>query len=155
MADADWHRYRQLRGRPLPESIELLATTYRCVRVLKRDFYAAVGIYERQDGGQSRRQVLFKVYHTDSFWGIPLGWLGRWLARREIRHFEMLGGIDGVPRMLARHGESGLVREFYPGCNLREYSEQGCPDERFFPELKRIVAQIHGRGMSHNDAGLA
>ena len=42
MADADWHRYRQLRGHALPESAELLSTTYRCVRVLKRDFYAAV-----------------------------------------------------------------------------------------------------------------
>src|SRR4051794_6916050 len=101
MADADWHRYRQLRGHPLPESAELLATTYHCVGVLKRDFYAAVGVYERTDGGsspQAPRQVLFKVYHTDSFWGIPLGWLGRWLARREIRHYELLAGIDGVPQ---------------------------------------------------------
>jgi hypothetical protein len=150
MADADWGRYRQLRGEDLPLTADLLGAPYRRRVVLKRDFYAAVGIYDREDGG-ANPCVLLKVYHTDSFAGAPLGWLGRLLCRREMRYFQLLDGIDGIPRLLGAHGDSGLVREFIPGCNLREYRRHSTPDEEFFPGLKKILTQVHARGISHND----
>jgi hypothetical protein len=152
MADADWHRYRQLRGRPLPAEFEYGGATYRTSRLLKRDFYAAVGIYDRQGGtSPPPSQVLLKVYHTDPLWGVPLGWLGRWLARREIDAYAALADVAGVPRLLTTFGEAGMVREFVPGCNLREYRAWRVPDEHFYPELARILADVHARGMSHND----
>jgi predicted Ser/Thr protein kinase len=151
MADADWHRYRQLRGRDLPDTAELLGATYHRRKTLKRDFYAAVGVYERAASGTPPALVLLKVYHTEPLWGLPLGWLGRWLCRREVRYYELLCGIAGVPQLLGRHGESGLVREFVPGCDLRQFRKAARPDECFFGELARILADVHARGMSHND----
>ena len=47
MADADWAKYKQIRGKPLPESIEFAGTAYSLAKVFKRDFYAATGLYRR------------------------------------------------------------------------------------------------------------
>jgi hypothetical protein len=152
MADADWRRYRQLRGHELPASAGLLGGEYTLRQVLKRDFYAAVGVYDRAAGPATLPgRVLLKIYHTDPCARVPLGWLGRWLCRRETAYYERLAAVPGVPRLLGRHGEAGLVREFVPGCNLREYRRTRQPDGRFFPELADILAQVHARGVSHND----
>ncbi len=136
MADADWHRYRQLRGEDLPREAVLLGAPYCLQQILKQDFYAAVGIYDlAADRSDRPASVLLKVYHTDRFLGLPLGWLGRLLCRREVRYYRLLDGIAGVPRLLGRFGQAGLVREFIPGCNLREFRAHSRPDEQFFPHL--------------------
>jgi serine/threonine protein kinase len=157
MADTDWVKYRQIRGKPLPALAELLGASYQLESLLKRDFYAAVGLYERQstpDGERETsapRQVLLKVYHTDPLWFPPLGALGRWLCRREARFLEQLEGVQGIPQLLGLHGPGGLVREYVPGCNLREFSRTAVVDANFFPRLSAILAAVHERGMAHND----
>jgi predicted Ser/Thr protein kinase len=158
MADADWVKYKQIRGKPLPEVTALLGGSYRRLSLLKQDFYAAVGLYERVDDPSTVQpqpgaapQVLLKVYHTDSFWGLPLGGLGRLLCRREVRALKQLAGIEGVPQLLTTFGASGFVREFVPGCNLREFSRTRQVDSAFFPKLATILDAVHGRGVSHND----
>jgi hypothetical protein len=154
MADADWSKYKQLRGAELTPTFTLDGAEYALRKLLKRDFYAAVGLYERAAGpGDLPRQVLLKTYHTDPLRGFPLGWLGRWLARRERAAGEALAGVAGVPRQLAAWGDAGLIREFVPGCNLREYRSRAgkVPEVPFYLELKRILAEVHARGLSHND----
>src|SRR5262245_14075699 len=90
MADSDWRKYKRLRGGDLPADLAFGGAAYRLGKLLKRDFYAAVGIYDRVAGTAAvPEQVLLKIYHTDPFWGIPLGWLGRWLARREIAAYRV------------------------------------------------------------------
>jgi serine/threonine protein kinase len=154
MADADWVKYKQIRGKPLPESAEVLGAWYRLGALLKRDFYAVTGVYDRlddRDDGPPRR-VLLKVYHTDPLGLLPLGALGRWLCRRESCRLRQVAGVAGVPQLLALHGESGLVREYVPGCNLRQYARSGgLVDEAFFPRLRAILDDVHARGLSHND----
>ncbi|MGE3818838.1 MAG: hypothetical protein AB7I30_05340 [Isosphaeraceae bacterium] len=159
MADADWWRYKQVRGEPLPESAELLGARYRLERVLKRDFYAAVGVYVRDEpadgeGDPSPARVLYKVYHTDGV-GLnapPWRWLGRMLRNREAHYFTLLDGIPGVPRLWAVQGESALVREYVPGRNLREFVRDGqTPDAAYFPRLRQTLDAVHARGVSHND----
>jgi hypothetical protein len=151
MADADWAKYRRMRGKDLPAEIQLRGGFYRRVAIFKHDFYAATGLY-RLVGEPSTvtgpAQVVLKIYHTDSYFGLPLRWLGRLLCRRETRLCEALAGIEGVPRLLERYGASGLVREFVPGCNLRETPGV---DAQFFPRLERILAEVHARGITHND----
>jgi predicted Ser/Thr protein kinase len=157
MADSDWAKYRQIRGKALPESIDLLGSRYRLGSLLKRDFYAAVGLYQRDDdpsaGGPPAR-VLLKVYHTDRVRLVlfPWGALGRFLCRREAGFLAQLEGVQGIPQLLSRYGESGLVREFVPGCNLREYTRKGLVvGVDFFPRLRGILDAVHARGVSHND----
>lgn len=150
MPDAHWVRYRQIRGGDAPSRFQHADIDYQRVRVLKRDFYAVTAHYEPEPADASG-DVLLKIYHTDRLGLLPLGWLGRWLAARERDFLGRLNGIDGVPQLLGPHGDSGLVREFVPGCNLREFAAQQQPDHDFFPRLSRILGEVHARGISHND----
>jgi transposase-like protein len=158
MADSDWHLYRRIRGKNLPAYIDLGSVRYYQKRLLKYDFYAAVGLYAREFGRPSPEhpaQVLLKVYHTDSFWGIPLGWLGRWLCRRESQCYAHLVGVQGIPRWLGRYGESGFLREYLAGCNLREFRARQIPDSSYYTQLLSILEAVHAAGLSHNDLSKA
>jgi hypothetical protein len=157
MADADWVKYKAIRGKPLPESARLIGADYRLKQTLKKDFYAAVGIYVRADApedGTARTPppVLLKIYHTDRLFLLPLGGvLGRFLCRREVGFLERLGDVEGIPHFLELHGESGFVREYVPGCNLREFTRDRRVDDAFFPALRATLDAVHSRGISHND----
>src|SRR5262245_61443433 len=111
MADADWRKYKALRGAELPETTAFQGVAYERRQLFKRDFYAAVGLYQRERVlAALPEQVLLKIYHTDPFWHLPLGWLGRWLAHRERRAYEALAEVAGVPRLLTSWGDSGFLR---------------------------------------------
>jgi serine/threonine protein kinase len=148
--DADWTRYKRMRGQDLPATIRLEFGAYSLVKVFKHDFYAATGLYDKVEGTGPDR-VVFKIYHKDRYAFLPLAWLGRWLARREAKLHDALADVQGVPRLLARHGDTGLVREFIPGCSLREVTAAEKPDAHFFPELRATLAAVHARGIAHCD----
>src|SRR5690242_6973789 len=134
MADADWVKYKQIRGKELPATIEFAGCGYRLAKVFKRDFYAATGLYERNSAEhpEAPSHVVFKHYHTEPFGLIPLRWLGRFLWRREMRLGKAVRAVPGVAHVLGQFGETGLVREFVPGCNLREYLVEHEVNATFF-----------------------
>src|SRR5688572_18138423 len=85
---------RALGRADLPREFRLGETTWRHVRTVKHDFFAATGFYE--DADTNTRAVL-KVSRTADFAGLPLEWLGRWLCRREIRFYNRLSDLPNVP----------------------------------------------------------
>jgi tRNA A-37 threonylcarbamoyl transferase component Bud32 len=91
------------------------------------------------------------MYHTEPIALVPLGSLGGRLCSREVYYFAKMTGIPGLPRVLAQHGESGYIREYVPGCDLREYRKTHGPNELFYAKLKVLLASIHAQGISHND----
>ncbi|MEW4567032.1 hypothetical protein AB1L88_04115 [Tautonia sp. JC769] len=155
MPDADWVRYRSLRGQALPDSATLLGgEAYALEKTLKSDFYAVTGLYRRvADDSPNPAQILLKIYHTDPWWLPPLSLLGRYLAHRERHYLRRLAGVDGVPAFLESFGPNGLVREYLDGVNLREFfrGQRRRVDADYFPRLFRILDAIHRRGVSHND----
>jgi serine/threonine protein kinase len=152
MADADWANYKQLRGKALPERIEFRGAWYRQEKHFKRDFYAATGLYRiEQPNGELPEQIMLKIYHTEPLGLLPLGWLGRRLCNREVYWFRKTEGISGLARMFERFGASGFVREYVPGCDLREYRKADRPNEEFYPRLYAMLTAIHARGIAHND----
>jgi serine/threonine protein kinase len=152
MADADWKKYKRLRGKNLPASAELCGSRYQLETLFKHDFYAATGQYRRTEGTGPER-VILKIYHTESWGGIPLRWMGHFLYRRETRYFRALEGVHGIPQLLDSFGETGFVREYVDGRNLKEHAEysQQRVGPGFFPHLQDILAKVHQRGISHND----
>jgi len=83
---------------------------------------------------------------------IPLRWLGRWLFRRERYFGDLLRDVPGAAHVIGRHGKSGLVREYVPGQDLRQFKKSKArPNGDFFPALGRTLAELHRRGVSHND----
>ncbi|MCE9530686.1 MAG: hypothetical protein K8T89_06100 [Planctomycetes bacterium] len=151
MADSDWMHFKQLRGKNLPERFEFNNTSYRLEKVFKRDFYAATGLYHREGEGPAPAKVVYKIYHTDRLGIIPLGWLGRRLCNREVFYYEQLGQVKGLTRLYGRLGESAFVREYIPGCHLREYRKTHEIDENLYLTLREQLAAIHAAGIAHND----
>jgi predicted Ser/Thr protein kinase len=154
MPDCDWDKYEQLRGRELPKSFVFGSATYDLLHYFKRDFYAATGLYgisEPNSASALPDRVVLKIYHTDSFGLIPLCWLGRRLADREVFYLERTAGIPGMAKLLGRIGRTGFVREYIPGCHLREYRQVAKPGKDFYAELLTTLTAMHARGISHND----
>jgi serine/threonine protein kinase len=155
MPDCDWVRYKQIRGNALPERIAFRGVDYTQDCLFKRDFYAATGRYVRQSGKNADdlpERLVVKVYHLDALWKvIPLRWMGRWLFRRERYFGELLRDAPGIAHIIGRLGKSGLVREYVPGQDLRQFKKTARPDTHFFPALARTLAELHRRGVSHND----
>jgi hypothetical protein len=158
MADAEWANFKQLRGRTLPETFTFRGSAYVLATLFKRDFYAATGLYQLRDSAPTAecpQSVVLKIYHTDPLGMIPLRWLGRMLCDREVRYYLATEGIPGLARCLGRHGEAGYVREYVPGCHLREYRKTHKLPADFYPRLFAMLAAVHARGVSHNDLSKA
>lgn len=152
MSDADWLKYKRIRGKDLPEAVSLSFGDYRSEKVFKNDFYAVTAVYRKQTGDGPDRVVL-KEYHTDSWGVIPLGWLGRMLLRRESLYFRELADVRGVPHFLEYFGSNGFAREHVSGLDLRDYFEKGGlrVGATFFPSLQSTLKAVHEKGIAHND----
>ena len=61
-----------------PGEVEIDGQRYRLLRVVKHDSWAATAFYTGPD-----KQVVCKFNRQQRVGLIPMGWLGRWLARRE------------------------------------------------------------------------
>ena len=158
MADSDRAQYKQLRGKTLPPTIAFRDADYELVQIFKRDFYAATGLYRLKDETEFLdlpREVVLKIYHTEPLGIIPLGWMGRFLCDREVFFYERTAEVAGLPRFFGRFGESGFMREYIPGCHLRDYRKKTKPDSRFYARIYTILSDLHSRGIAHNDLSKA
>jgi predicted Ser/Thr protein kinase len=109
-----------LRGGLVPEKFELDGVEYRLEKHLKADFFAATGQYVSAAG----RRVCLKHFHTESWLGLPLGWAGRYMCRREMGFYRHLAGVEGVPGLVGQVGESGMVHEWVEGCDLLDFGRE-------------------------------
>lgn len=128
----------------LPREISINGATYRLLRTVKHDFFAATAFYA-DDAGHT---VVLKISRTTDFAGVPLAWLGRWLCRREMRFYNRCADLPNVPAVLGTVGPTGFVHEFVPGRPL----DKDCPvPDGFFAELQSLLADLHRRGLAYVD----
>src|SRR5207248_3156450 len=64
----------------------------RRVEIFKHDSWAATALYEGPSG-----QVVAKFNRTQPIFGLPMAWLGRWLARHEAAVLDRLAGLTNIP----------------------------------------------------------
>lgn len=74
--------------------------------------------------------------------------LARWLARREARGLEGLGGLADVPVLLVCNRER-LERSYLAGAPMYERPPHG--DLAYFRKARRLLQALHRRGVVHND----
>jgi hypothetical protein len=81
----------------------------------------------------------------------PSGWLvgvlARWAARREARALCALEGVSGVPRLLQFDGVR-LERSYIGGRPMQEARPR---DPAYFHAARRLLFEVHRRGVAHND----
>jgi hypothetical protein len=132
-----------LGSRSLPDEIAVFGKTYRLARVFKNDFFAITSMYESEDS-----RVLLKVGRQASFLAVPLRWIGRILADREVSAMQKLSDIDGIPALIDRWEDTGFVREYVEGEPLKK--GMPVPDD-FHARLAALIEQIHDRKMAYVD----
>lgn len=139
-----WQRsLRALGGEGMPAAWTFEGEEYRLEQVFQHRFFAATGLYRGAPG-----PIVLKLGRRASFFGFPMGWLGRLTARHEVRAYRLAEGLEGVPRLLAPVGESGFAREFVGGHSL----ERGeAVDDGFFPRLQALLTELHQRGLAFVD----
>ena len=78
-----------------------------------------------------------------------LGFLWRFLLRREHRAYERLAGVEGVPRCYGLVDGRYLVLEHVEARGFREAAAD--VDAAFFDRLFELVERLHARGVAHGD----
>ena len=132
-----------------PPEIELDGHPYRRVDILKHDSWAATALYEGERG-----KVVAKFNRRQSIFGLPMRWLGRLLAAREVRILQLLADLSNVPYY---SGELTVGGAAQPHAVAHDYVE-GHPfergervDENFFSRLQQLVEDIHSRDLAYVD----
>jgi len=136
-----------LRSAP-PARLGLGGSAYALRRVFKHDFYAATCLYEAT-GPAEMPKVVVKFGRMQGFCGLPMGWIGRLMRRREEAIYRALAGVEGVPRWVGRVGENGYAIEYIEGKPLDHLA---APPPGFFEALKELFQAIHARGVAYGDA---
>jgi hypothetical protein len=134
---------RALGAGELPDEIELPAGTYRLERRMTHGFAAATAAYAR-DG----HRVVLKAGRRAPLLFLPLGWVGRWLTRREAAYLGALQDLPGIPPLTALVGDDALVHEFVEGRPMDKHDD--LPAE-FFDQLDALIAAMHARGFAFTD----
>jgi hypothetical protein len=134
----------------LPGEVEAEGVTYKFVKLFKHDFFAATALYESvgASGGTGELAVL-KIQRTYPLYGFPMKWLGRKVANHEIRVYEKLQGVRGIPEFLGRVGATGFLHAFIPGTDL--HSDLPLTPG-FFAELEALFAALHERHIAYVDS---
>ena len=110
------------------------------VRALKEDSFGRIALM-RDAGGMFVRRDLRAV---PPWLRLP-AW---WLARREARALQRIDGLDATPRLLRWDGRR-LDRSYMEGAAM--YQRPPHDDIAYFRAARRLLQQMHRRGLAHND----
>jgi RIO-like serine/threonine protein kinase len=75
---------------------------------------------------------------------------GRHVAAREVRAYERLEGVEGIPRFLGRIDAHAFALEWVPGKDLGK-CPKGSLRAATFDRLMATVEEMHRRGVVHLD----
>jgi len=112
----------------MPGEVVAEGVTWRFCKLFKHDFFAATGLYERcaersgalQDAREKleeappelqeapRKLAVLKIQRTYRLFGMPMKWLGGLVARHEIRVYQTLQGVAGIPEFFGDGGGDGV-----------------------------------------------
>lgn len=147
--------FRALGKSEPPRVIEIDGRLYDFEQCFKHDSWAATATYRaREDRPGGLDHIVCKFNRTQSILGLPMGWLGRRLARREDRLLRRLSDLPNIPRACGQIRADGkplhtaVGHEFVPGHPMGT-SER--IDRDFFTELERLIAEMHRRGIAYVD----
>lgn len=141
---------RALGRREPPDAVVVCERPHRLERVLKHDLWAATAIYRDAEGGR----IIAKFGRVQPAFGVPLGWVGRAMAAREVRFLRRLDHLDAVPKDLGpvtadgRRLRNAIARAYVPGEPFTDDSRVGAA---FFVDLRGLLDALHATGMAYVD----
>ena len=138
----------------LPTEITVEGVTWRLRQPFKHDFFAATALYERvpatpNDPAGLPTLAVLKVQRTYPLCGLPVRWLGAYVARHEIAVYRALQGLQGIPRFLGAVGPTGFLHEYIPGCDLRK---RPILTAEYFLRFQTLLSEMHQRHVAYVDS---
>lgn len=128
----------------LPPTAVCRGERYELIETFKHDFFAATGLYRSPRG----ELAVLKLGRETALFGIPMAWIGRWLARREFRLYKLASDLPGVPALIGMAGRNGLMHAFVPG---RALGRDEAVDDQFFARLAELLTALHARCVAYVD----
>jgi RIO-like serine/threonine protein kinase len=107
--------------------------------LLKADELGRIEIIERDGVRMIRRDIRAARWWARAF--------ANRAAAREARALAKLDGIDGVPALLGWDGRE-LLRSYIAGFPMQQAKPR---DVAYYRDALRLLAQLHRRGIVHND----
>ncbi len=162
-----WHRHAAATGRPRtigrprarllralgphdpPPQITLRGETCRRVDIFKHDSWAATALYHGPSG-----KVVCKFNRQEPILGLPMAWLGEYLAAHEAAVLRRLGDLPNIPRWSGpvsvddRVLHNACAHEFIEGHPLGKGERVG---ESFFVKLEALIRTMHAREVAYVD----
>ncbi len=135
-----------------PTRVTVAASAYLREHIYKHDSFAATALYH--DPANPSHRIVCKFGRRQRVLGLPMAWLGEWLARRERAAMMRLSGITAVPRGLGRPEAAGLdprlatAHAWVEGRPLFRNERVG---DAFFPTLGQLIQQVHSRHAAYVD----
>ena len=140
---------RALGNQDPPAELLIDGVVFKRDEVFKHDSWAATALYRGKEF-----DAVCKMNRSQSIYGFPMKWLGRFLANREAFAYSTLTGIEGIApgcNKIARNGRilpNVVAHQFVPGHPLGNNEEV---NEDFFPGLLRILKAVHKKGIAYVD----
>ena len=125
-------------GMPAPPEISA-ANPAEEIAALKADSFGRIALMRDAQGLFVRRDLV----HVPLWLRLP-AW---WLARREARALRRVDGL-AAPQLLRWNGRR-LDRSYLDGAAMYQRPPRG--DLRYFRDARRLLQQLHRRGLAHND----
>lgn len=136
-------------GEP-PQAVAADDKSWQLIEVYKHDSWAATAVYGSGDGAR----IVCKFNRVAPIFFIPMAWLGKRLARRELWFLRHLADIDGIPKAFeVSEAAGGLL----PNVSAHEFVEGGPfrgrkdAHDTFFDQLDAMIGQLHRRGVAYVD----
>ena len=94
------------------------------------------------------RRYLLKDYGARHFL-LRKTW-GKYIIAKEIRIYQKLQGIVGIPRLVASVDDCGFVMEYLDATRLPKRKHNNLTPQ-FFKRLAELVDTVHQRNIAHGD----
>jgi hypothetical protein len=142
--------FRALGTQEPPIYLEIKQQQYQLLEIYKHDSWAATAIYVGKN-----HKIVCKFNRQQPIFGIPMRWLGRWLAQRENRFLQLFADLPNIPPYCGEVTQNGTplpyvsAHTYIEGIPLRRYPHP--VSDNFFPQLQQVLQTIHAQQISYMD----
>ncbi len=141
--------FRALGSADPPQLISVSGQPCEQIETFKHDSWAATALYK-----SPTEKVVCKFGRTEPIFGIPMTWLGRWLARRETRLLDAMRDVTNIPAPAGEISVDGkilhtaMARGYVAGHPL---TRQEQVSDQFFDQLAALLSKLHERNFAYVD----